>query len=406
MGGPRNNSAPAVDGRLIESSAELQNFWTHVRATGRVAFDTEFHSEHSYRPKLFLLQLATLNAKTGAQELVAIDPLKIPDLGEQLRILEEEGVETIVHAGEVDLHILESQLQIVPWRVFDTQVATGFIDLGFPMGLRNLVQSVLRFSLKKSETLSDWSRRPLREEQLRYAYLDVAYLLELQDILVKRIAQLDRLEWMKEEMKLRCTGKNLERDPETVYLRVGGWRRLKGNDRAILKSLASFREHKAAEIDRPTKQIMDDRLMLDIARAKPKSTQDLYQNRRIHKKFVQRYGEGVLKAVETGKKMPKSQWPDEPLPPLTAQQQGLVELMTTAVRVQCRETGISVDLVSPKKTLHELARANATDEAAIAALWGGWRSELLASTLAGFIQGRVALGLDPKDYSARLVEIS
>jgi ribonuclease D len=402
----KRKSAQPVHGRLIENSEELQEFWRHVRATRRVAFDTEFHSEHSYKPKLYLLQLATLHAETGEQELVAVDPLEIPDLDVQLRVLEEEGIETVVHAGEVDLHILESQFNIIPFGVFDTQVAAGFIDLGFPMGLRNLVQCVLHFNLKKSETLSDWSRRPLREEQLSYAYLDVAYLLELQDILIERITKCDRLEWMNEEMERRCTGKNLVRNPDTVYLRIGGWRRLKGNDRAILMRIAAFREHKAAEVDRPTKHIMDDRLMLDIARAKPKSTSDLFQNRRIHKKFVQRYGEGVLKAVAEGKDMPKDQWPDEPLPPLTAKQQGLVELMTTAVRVQCRETGISVDLVAPKKTLHKLARADVNDEASIATLWGGWRAELLATILTGFIQGRVALGLNPDDHSARLVDIT
>jgi hypothetical protein len=110
--------------------------------------------------------------------------------------------------------------------------------------------------------------------------------------------------------------------------------------------------------------------------------------------------------VQEGKETPKSQWPDEPAPPLTAKQQGLVELMTTAVRVQCREMGISVDLVAPKKTLQDLARVGATDEAEIGALFGGWRASLLAETLTGFIEGRVALALDPKSHGARLVDIN
>jgi ribonuclease D len=180
---------------------------------------------------------------------------------------------------------------------------------------------------------------------------------------------------------------------------------MKGVDRAILVHLAAFRERTAKEVDRPTKQIMDDRLMTDIARAKPKKTEDLYQNRRIHKKFVHRYGKGVLEAVQIGLNTPKSQWPPEPLPALTAQQLGLIELMTTAVRVQCRETGISVDLVTPKKALQELARSEARDQDSIATIWGGgWRADLLTDILTGFIQGKIALGLDPEKQSARLVK--
>ena len=45
--------------RLITDQDRFEELCDHIRQSGEVAFDTEFLSEHTYRPELCLLQFAT-----------------------------------------------------------------------------------------------------------------------------------------------------------------------------------------------------------------------------------------------------------------------------------------------------------------------------------------------------------
>ena len=107
----------------------------------------------------------------------------------------------VVHAAEQDLEVLEQACGTVPTRLFDTQVAAGFLGQVSP-SLVNLVERVLGVRLLKGDQLTDWTRRPLSAGQLAYAAGDVAYLLELRQRIGERLEEKGRMQWAAEEFAI------------------------------------------------------------------------------------------------------------------------------------------------------------------------------------------------------------
>ena len=109
------------------------------------------------------------------------------------RVFGGPGV-AVAHAASQDLDVLMAACGAIPATVFDTQIVAGFLGLSTP-SLSRLVDQMLGVSLPKADRLSDWLVRPISERQITYALNDVAYLLELRDVLTEQLRALGRLEW-------------------------------------------------------------------------------------------------------------------------------------------------------------------------------------------------------------------
>ncbi len=163
--------------RWITEQHQLDALVDELAATEAYGVDTEFHRERSYYPRLALLQLAWPSG------VALVDALAV-DLRPLARVLQGPGV-AVLHAAEQDLEVLERACGAVPSRLFDTQVAAGLLGFSSP-SLGTLVERVLGVRLAKGDRLTDWTRRPLTDEQLRYAAADVADL----PLLHQRLAEL------------------------------------------------------------------------------------------------------------------------------------------------------------------------------------------------------------------------
>ncbi len=217
-----------------------------ARAEGRVAIDLEFLWERTYAPIACLAQLAT---PVGVH---LVDPIEGAPLGADrragLRPRRRRG-----HARALGRpHAAGHGLRRAPPGASPTSSSrAGFVGLGAGQGLGNLLERVLGVKLDKGERYTDWSRRPLSAAQLEYAAGDVIHLLALADELARRAAALGRTEWVAEEHERRYgPGAKLLPDPETAWRKVKGAGRLNGKDRAVLVSLAAWREREA----RPARQ--------------------------------------------------------------------------------------------------------------------------------------------------------
>ncbi|MCL5076627.1 MAG: ribonuclease D, partial [Actinobacteria bacterium] len=188
----------------IDSQDEFEQLVQQWSASDEIALDTEFHREKTYYPRLALLQVG------WAGKVALIDPIKI-DLA-PLKQLFACPVLVILHAGIQDLEILSRVVGAVPAKIFDTQLAAGFIGYSNP-SLALLSERILAVALPKGDRLTDWTKRPLSQSQLRYAASDVSNLIELKHVIEQDLIRMNRLDWALDESRIL-----LERDRSQVPL--------------------------------------------------------------------------------------------------------------------------------------------------------------------------------------------
>ena len=176
---PQNQSVsqPRVHYDHITTQRDLDKFCQDLAGTPSIAFDTEFVSEHSYRPVLCLIQVA------AGDRLAVIDPTAVGDVTGFWELLATPGHETLVHAGREELLFSLGAVGRPPHSLFDIQIAAGLVGFEYPAGYGSLLFKLFGERLHKGETRTDWRRRPLTPAQLRYALDDVRYLLPLADML-------------------------------------------------------------------------------------------------------------------------------------------------------------------------------------------------------------------------------
>jgi ribonuclease D len=216
IGVRREPSGEAVDVPLITTDEALDELLTHVRASGVMAFDTEFVSEDTFEPVLCLVQVAT------RERLANIDPLAFRDLSQFWDVVLDPAVQVVMHAAGEDLRICRLRTGRVPARVFDVQIAAGLVGFGYPLSLSNLAHQTVGATLFGGETRTDWRRRPLSPGQLRYAVDDVRYLLPMADLIAEQLRAMSRDAWAEEEFRDFLAG-ILARDDDSRWRRLPGW---------------------------------------------------------------------------------------------------------------------------------------------------------------------------------------
>jgi len=231
----------------VSKREELQQILPLVQAVDTVGVDTEFIIYPNYEPKLELIQVSTPNllAVVDHQLLSGTDGSKA--LVQTL--LEKEW---ILHACTGDLGIFYRLAQRLglerktPKAIFDTQVAASYAGLGFQLGYGRLIEEHIGIKVDKSQSLTDWSLRPLSSLQLSYALGDVRHLFQVRDVLSQRLTELDRLNWFRDKMSELVDGALYERkDTRHAWQMVRRHKKLKPAELAVLRELASWREAKA-----------------------------------------------------------------------------------------------------------------------------------------------------------------
>ncbi|MBV8721000.1 MAG: HRDC domain-containing protein, partial [Candidatus Eremiobacteraeota bacterium] len=257
----------------VGSDRELTAFCARVSESARVGLDTEFHNERSYTAKLMVVQVALDDGTVGI-----VDPLSISDLRPLADTLHAK--EVVGHALTSDLKIFADRFNEVPARIFDCQVAAAFCGYGLSISLADLVRDLLGHRLKKSQTVSDWSARPLTARQLEYLVDDVLHLLDLRERLVERLRDAGRLEWFTEECAGLAEVERYRSDAGRAYLRIPGTNRMNRRELGVLRELAALRDRIARERDVPLKYVIADDVLAGLATLRPHRLEDLQQLRR------------------------------------------------------------------------------------------------------------------------------
>ncbi len=373
---------PDTTARWIDTREGFAEVVAELEGVGRVAIDTEFHRERTYYPKLALLQLAW-----EPDELALIDPLAV-DAADLAKVLDSDTT-IVLHAASQDLEVLRLATGTVPRRLFDTQVAAGFVGFSNP-SLALLHSALLDIELDKGSRMTDWLVRPLSAKVLDYAADDVRHLLEIHDRLVADLKARDRLEWAVAEFHGELDHASGMRDPDEAWRRVKDVRRLHGRAAGVARAVATWREKRAADLDVPVRFVLGDMALVNIAQHPPKDVAALGKIRGVDARSLKGPGaDALLEAVAEGLRRgaPK---PDADRRPTTkGSLRPAVTLLSSWLSQFAKELAIDTQLIATRNDIEDFVNGGNRGRLA-----SGWRHELVGRPMQRLLDGEAALAYE------------
>lgn len=319
--------------------------------TGPLAVDAERASGYRYSQRAYLLQFTRDDAP-----IVLLDPISEADLSAFVAFV--NATPWILHAATQDLPCLRER-GFAPVSVYDTELAAKL--LGRPrVGLAALLEQELGVVLAKEHSAVDWSTRPLPEEWLAYAALDVEFLVELHRLLAQALVEAGRGDWYEQERAqlLTFTGPEPRVDP---WRRVSGIHALREPRRlAVVRELWNARDERARTLDVSSGRVLHDTVIVDIARSLPATQRALEAMRPVHSRNVRKDPAYWWQAIERAYACPESELPRKTLsdgaipPPRSWAQRNPQaaerwELVRPAVLALAEHLGLAAEvLVSPE----------------------------------------------------------
>ncbi|MBI5462159.1 MAG: ribonuclease D [Gammaproteobacteria bacterium] len=371
---------------FVERDDQLHAFCARVARAEWLTVDTEFLREKTYYPQLCLIQVAS------PTEVACIDPQKLGSLDPLVALFANPDILKIFHAARQDLELFWHSHRMLPAPLFDTQVAAPLLGYSEQMGYASLVKERLGIDIDKSETRTDWSRRPLTQSQLDYAAADVRHLAELFPKLRDELQQRGRLDWLVDDFAVLTDPATYENHPEQAWRRLRGLQKFRGSALSCAQALAAWREQRAQQENRPRKWVLDDDALMTLARIKVQSVADLKRVRGLPPPVIDRYGEQLIALLDAARQKTPEPLPDYERPDaLSEDQEAAVDVLTGVLRQLAVAQTLNSTSIASRKDLQELVRG----ERAHSPLLRGWRRGIAGEKLLDVLEGRCRLHIQP-----------
>ncbi|MCH2144110.1 MAG: HRDC domain-containing protein [Phycisphaerales bacterium] len=384
---------PSSPPRMVVTAEELDEVVHEIRDAGLVAYDTEFIGEETYHPRICLIQLATT-------DLVAIvDPFVLDDLTPIWEALADPEVETIVHAGHVDLMHVRREIGVEPQCVIDTQVAAAFAGLPWPVGLARVIESYTGQRLGKGHTFTNWDARPLSAQQLRYAVDDVRYLPMLWTMLKGDLEQRGTLDWVRNECTSRMSG-GLEFDPDPQTRRASKGMHLKPRAQALLRALVLERDRIAHAEDRPHRVVLPDSSLLELVRKRPSKRADLIGIRGLPRPTGERWHQDLIDLIARADELPLPERKITGSSAESASDQVAIDALWTVICTRLLALGIAPGMVITRSALANWYLLAYLPDRTPLFEPSDWRFEALGEWLGAFLDGKRRLSVSWGDRGA------
>ena len=358
---------------VLETEDLINNFVSMISSTNTIGLDTEFVRIRTYYPKLCLVQISS-NLGTGC-----IDCLQENNLKKVWQLIFNPKRLKIVHSARQDLEILFLIKNQIPENIFDTQIGAAL--LGYPpqVGIKQLLKDELNIVISKTETRSDWSKRPLDLKQIEYALEDVNHLLSLHNALEKKLTEKGRYRWTIEDSSRILTNEKELFNPDSAWKKISGIKNLKNKNQYLAVKLATWREKTAIQMDLPRQWLLSDQALIKTAKKEPVSLTRLerigIKNRHLKKsqleqisKLVRQHKENIERVGKLKPKFNKNyKIHSDP---------NLLEKLSKIISVKAKELNIFPEVLAGKKDLLALNQKNSNSK-----LLTGWRKKAIGAEL-------------------------
>ncbi|MBP7818592.1 MAG: HRDC domain-containing protein [Rhodoluna sp.] len=291
-------ASPRTEVFLVETAEELEEaVQTLAAANGPFAVDAERASGFKYSQRAYLVQIYRAGSPIYLIDPAAIAPDADPKPFAGLSELMKSDA-WILHAASQDIPCLR-ELGLTATSLFDTELGSRIAGLD-RVGLGAVTESLLGVRLAKEHSAVDWSTRPLANDWLNYAALDVDVLFDLWAAVEAVLIERNKLEWAKQEFAA-----TLLAQPKPA--KVDKWRGMTGlhevkdaKKLAIARELWSAREALAVKLDVSPGRLIPDSSIVNVVKETPKSKPQLAGNRSFVGRASRSYLDTWWKAIEDG----------------------------------------------------------------------------------------------------------
>jgi ribonuclease D len=379
---------------MISTTEALADVVRRAREAGAVGVDTEFIWDRTYYPTLGLVQIGYPD---GHCEL--IDAPAIEDWSPLGELMSDPDTVKILHDAQQDLNILHRACGGLPKNIFDTQRSSGFVGLSSTISLSELLKTLLRVRLAKTETRSDWTKRPLTDAQLKYAEDDVRHSVDLMVKIMNKAEALGRKAWIEDEMRIYEDESNYgERDPDYEMPRVRGSGSLTSQQRDILRALGAWREVKARRRNLPRGFVLSDDALVALTKRPPSKPEDIRQMKGLSERNAERNRQVIFEAIERGRNGDLPELPNNKHigPSPDDGYEARVDLSLASIKGMCLADQIDPALIGNRAEVTAFVLEIDNIDAERHRMLRGWRGEFCGRALERLLKGEGSVSIDPK----------
>ena len=370
--------------QLIEDQVSLNNLCEQLAKAKVLAIDTEFVRTRTLYAKLGLLQVC------DGEQLALIDPLAIEDLSPFWQLLTNANITKVLHACSEDLEVFLTAGNCQPVNLIDSQIMMSFLGHGLSLGYAAMVKHYTDIELDKSESRTDWTKRPLTEKQLAYASADVDHLFYLYPKLLAELTQAGFLDYAKLETQNMIDKKFTPVDESKMYLNIKMSWRLNPKQLNLLKHLATWRFQQAQKRDLPIGFVAKDHTLMALAQSNPTSLSAMLNLEGAEALDIRHKGKAMLAVLAKADNAEVGDYPEKinRLDDYPAYKQIFKKVKAFLVQVSERN-GLAIENIASKKQINQFLTwqfdLNGTGSSSNKVeLLSSWRDELFGEALITF----------------------
>ncbi|WP_235839736.1 ribonuclease D [Cognaticolwellia mytili] len=370
----------------VEDAQQLNLICQSYAQADLLAIDTEFVRTRTLYPKLGLIQI------NDGKTLALIDPVALPDLTPFWQLMENPNIVKVLHACSEDLEVFLTAGNCRPVNLIDSQIIMAFLGHGLSLGYAAMIAHYTGIELDKSESRTDWMKRPLTEKQLEYAQADVEHLF---NILPKLMAEIEQSGWLaaaQQESELMIERKFTAIDESQMYKNIKMAWRLNPQQLYRLQQLTTWRYQQAKQKDRPIGFIAKDHTLVALAQHNPDNVGAMARIEGVEQLDIRHKGRAMLFVLKQAEQQANAELPAQiiRLDEYPGYKQNFKKVKSFIALVGT-EAELLIENLASKKQINQFLSwyfklNGAENNVHLVDIMQGWRKPLLGDKLLAFVE--------------------